>query len=146
MNDVDFDKKTIRIAGKGSGIFAIRERLAFFSHPFLEEVLQRYRAMRAHLPGTFFFCNYLGDELVVKTIDLIFGKYNSLLQNITQYNPTSLRKSFCTHLVHQKVNISAIQHLMGHEKCDTTLTYYVQLSGAELQKTWKETNPYGRQS
>jgi site-specific recombinase XerD len=83
---------------------------------------------------------------VVKTIDLVFGKYKSFLQNIAQYNPTLLRKSFCTHLVHKKVNLSAIQHLMGHEKCDTTLTYYVQLSCAELQKTWKETNPYGNQS
>jgi len=146
MNDLDFDKKTIIIAGKGSGIFTIRERIAFFSHPFLEEILKRYWVMRKQLPGTTFFCNCLGDDLLAKTIDTIFDTYNSFLRNTARYNPTRLRKSFCTHLVHKKVNISAIQHLMGHENCETTLTYYVQLSGAELQKTWKETNPYGKRS
>ena len=146
LSDVDFEKKTIRIAGKGNRIFTIRERLAFFSHPFLEEILKRYWAMRKQLPGTSLFCNSLGDELLLKSIDSIFKTYNSFIQNSVQYNPTCLRKSFCTQLVHRKVNICAIQGLMGHEKCDTTLTYYVQLSEAELQRTWKETNPYGERS
>ena len=146
MNDIDFDKKTIRIAGKGNGIFTTRERLAFFSHPFLQEILRTYRLMRKQLPGAFFFCNWLGDGVEAKTIDAVFGTYNSFVHPPVLYSPTSLRKSFCTHLVHKKVNLSAIQHLMGHEKCDTTLTYYVQLSDAELQKTWKETNPYGNRS
>lgn len=144
--DVDFDKKTMRIAGKGSGRFTIRERLAFFSHPFLEEILDRYWAMRRQLPGASFFCNWLGDELTAKTIDGVFATYNSFVQNHVRYSPTSLRKSFCTHLVHRKVSIIAIQRLMGHETCETTLTYYVQLSDAEIEKTWKETNPYADQS
>ena len=143
VHDVDFDQKTIRIAGKGSGRFTIRERLAFFSHPFLEEILKRYRQMRKQLPGSALFCNWLGDELTAKSIDSIFKTYNDFLQNGMRYNATVLRKSFCTHLVQKKVNLAAIQQLLGHEKCETTLTYYVQLSEEQLQRTWKETNPYG---
>jgi len=141
--DVDFDQKTIRIAGKGCGRFTIRERLAFFSHPFLEEILNQYWQMRKELPGTALFCNWLGDELTVKSIDSIFQTYNGFLQNGMRYNATVLRKSFCTHLVQKKVNVTAIQLLLGHEKCETTLTYYVRLSEEQLQRTWKETNPYG---
>ena len=146
INDVDFDKEAIRIAGKGTGMFTIRERLAFFSHPFLQEILRNYWFMRNQLPGTFFFCNWLGDGVNAKTIDAIFGAYNSFLHHTPPYNPTGLRKTFCTHLVQKKVSLGAIQQLMGHEKCDTTLTYYVQLSGAELKNIWKETNPYGSRS
>ena len=143
IRDVDFDQKTIRIAGKGCGRFTIRERLAFFSHPFLEETLKRYWQMRKHLPGTALFCNWLGDELTVRSTESVFKTYNDFIQNGTQYNATVLRKSFCTHLVQKKVNLSAIQQLLGHEKCETTLTYYVRLSEEQLQRTWKETNPYG---
>jgi site-specific recombinase XerD len=143
LRAVDFDQKTIRVAGKGCGRFTIRERLAFFSHPFLEEILKRYWQVRKHLPGTALFCNWLGDELTAKSIDSIFQTYNDFLRNGMHYNPTVLRKSFCTHLVQKKVNLTAIQQLLGHEKCETTLTYYVRLSEEQLQRTWKETNPYG---
>ena len=143
IRDVDFDQKTIRIAGKGCGRFTIRERLAFFSHPFLEQILKRYRQMRKQLPGTALFCNWLGDELTARSIDSIFKTYNDFLQNGMRYNATVLRKSFCTHLVQKKVNLPAIQQLLGHEKCETTLTYYVRLSAEQLQRTWKDTNPYG---
>jgi len=143
INDVDFEAKTILIDGKGSGRFTIRQRLIFFSHPFLEEILSRYRQMRSRLPGTSFFSNWLGDELAAKSIDCIFKTYNSFLQSETKYNPTVLRKAFCTHLVEKKVNLTAVQRLLGHEQCETTLKYYVQLSAQQLEKTFKETTPYG---
>jgi site-specific recombinase XerD len=57
--DVDFHQSTIHIAGKGAGRFTIRERLAFFSHPFLQQVLHRYAKMREALPGSSFFCNWV---------------------------------------------------------------------------------------
>ena len=81
IHDIDFDKETIRIAGKGSGIFTIRERLAFFSHPFLQHILRNYWLMRNQLPGTFFFCNWLGDGMNAKTIDAIFRGYNSFIHH-----------------------------------------------------------------
>ena len=143
IDDVDFDKKTIRIPGKGSKRFTIKERTAFFSHSFLEQILTRYYRMRIELPGSSFFCNWLGDELSVKAIESLFKTYNSFISQNTYYNPTIIRKSFCTHLVHKKVNIQAIHTLMGHEKCETTLKYYVQLSASEVETIWKETNPYG---
>jgi len=140
--DVDFEGSTIRVAGKGVGRFTIRERLAFFSHPFLQQVLRRYWKMREALPGSFFFCNWVGDPMTGRSIEAIFMTYNSFLRLPAPYNPTVLRKAFCTHLVQRKLNISAIQVLMGHEKCETTLQYYVQLSPEQLEQTWKETTPY----
>jgi len=142
--DVDFERFMIRVAGKGAGRFTIRERLAFFSHPFLQQVLHRYWKMREALPGSFLFCNWVGDPMMDKSIDDIFKTYNSFLRPPAPYNPTVLRKAFCTRLVHRKVNIAAIQVLMGHEKCETTLQYYVQLSPEQLEQTWKETTPYAR--
>jgi site-specific recombinase XerD len=140
--DVDFHQSTIRVAGKGAGRFTIRERLTFFSHPFLQQVLHRYAKMREALPGSSFFCNWVGDPMMDKSISYIFMTYNSFLRPPAPYNPTVLRKAFCTHLAQRKINIAAIQVLMGHEKCETTLHYYVQLSPEQLEQTWKETNPY----
>jgi len=77
-----------------------------------------------------------------RSIEAIFMTYNSFLRPPAPYNPTVLRKAFCTYLAQRKVNISAIQVLMGHEKCETTLHYYVQLSPEQLEQTWKETTPY----
>jgi integrase/recombinase XerC len=140
--DVDFHQSTIRVAGKGAGRFTIRERLAFFSHPFLQQVLQRYWVMREALPGSSFFCNWVGDPFTGRSVEDIFRAYNSFLRPPAPYNPTVLRKAFCTHLAQRKLPISAIQVLMGHEKCETTLQYYVQLSPEQVEQTWKETTPY----
>jgi len=140
--DVDFEGSTIRVAGKGSGRFTIRERLAFFSHPFLQQVLHRYWKMREALPGSSFFCNWVGDPMTGRSIEAIFMTYTSFLRPPAPCNPTVLRKAFCTHLVQRKLNIAAIQALMGHEKCETTLQYYVQPSPEQLEQTWKETTPY----
>jgi integrase/recombinase XerC len=140
--DVDVERFTIRIAGKGAGRFTIRERLAFFSHPFLQQVLQRYGKMREALPGSSFFCNWLGDPLSGRSVYDIFMAYSSFLHPPAPYHPTVLRKAFCTHLAQRKVPLSAIQLLMGHEKCETTLQYYLQLSPEQIHHTWKETTPY----
>jgi site-specific recombinase XerD len=141
-SDIDWERSTIRIAGKGSGRFTIRERLAFFSHPFLQQVLDRYRQIRDALPGTSFFCNWVGDPLTGRSIETIFRSYNSFLRPPAPYTPTVLRKAFCTHLALRKLNVGALQALMGHEKCETTLDYYVQLAPEQLERTWKETTPY----
>ncbi len=61
----------------------------------------------------------------------------------THYNPTIIRKSFASNLVLKKVNIKVIQELMGHINCETTLKYYIHFSDSEIEKIWKETNPYG---
>jgi integrase/recombinase XerC len=140
--DIDFTGSTIRIAGKGAGRFTIRERLAFFSHPFLQKVLHRYGKMREMRPGNSFFCNWVGDPLTGRSIDDIFKTYNSFLHPPAPYSPTVLRKAFCTHLTQRKLPLNAIQLLMGHENCGTTLQYYVHLSPEQVEQTWKETTPY----
>ena len=142
IEDFDFDKKTILITGKGNQRVIIKERLAFFSHPFIEEVIKRYFNLRKKLPGNNFFCNCYGDELTQNGIYNIFRKYNSFISKDIIYTPTLTRKSFSSHLVYKKVNIEAIRNLMGHENCETTLKYYVCFSNYNLESIWKETNPY----
>ena len=50
------------------------------------------------------------------------------------------------HLVRKKVNIEMIRDLLGHENCETTVKYYVHFSTEDLEKIWKESNPYGSKS
>ncbi len=140
---VDFNQKTILIPGKGNQRVIIKERKAFFSHPFLEETLMRYHRMREKLPGDSFFCNCYGDELSATAITKIFIRYSAFISKDVQYNTTIIRKSFSSYLVRKKVNIEAIRDLLGHENCETTLRYYVHFSTDDLAKIWKESNPYG---
>jgi len=143
LDHMDFDKRTLLIPGKGDQRVIIKERTAFFSHHFLEEIVTRYHLMRKKLPGNSFFCNCYGDELGARAIDTIFRRYGSFINKTRNYNATITRKSFSSHLVRKKVNIEAIRDLLGHENCETTLKYYVHFSVADLEKTWKESNPYG---
>lgn len=145
-NHFDFDKKTILVTGKGNQRVVIKERTAFFSHPFLEEILMRYHRMREKLPGSSFFCNCYGDELSAKAIALILTKYSAFISKDVHHNATITRKSFSSHLVRKKVNIEAIRYLLGHENCETTVKYYVHFSTEDLEKIWKESNPYGNRS
>jgi len=140
---VDFNQKTILIPGKGNQRVIIKERKAFFSHPFLEEILLRYNRLREKLSGDSFFCNCYGDELSATAITQIFIRYSAFISEDVQYNTAIIRKSFSSHLVRKKVNIEAIRDLLGHENCETTLRYYVHFSTEDLAKIWKESNPYG---
>lgn len=143
---LDFDRKTILIPGKGNQRVIIKERKAFFSHPFLQETLMRYHRMREKLPGDSFFCNCYGDELSATAITQIFIRYSAFISKDIQYNATIIRKSFSSHLVRKKVNIEAIRDLLGHENCETTLRYYVHFSTEDLGKIWRESNPYGHRN
>jgi integrase/recombinase XerC len=140
---VDFNQKTILIPGKGNQRVIIKERKAFFSHPFLVEILLRYHRLREKLSGDSFFCNCYGDELSATAITQIFIRYSAFISGDVQYNTAIIRKSFSSHLVRKKVNIEAIRDLLGHENCETTLRYYVHFSTEDLAKIWKESNPYG---
>lgn len=142
IENVDFDTKTICIHGKGNQQYIVRERTIFFSHYFLEKILRKYYHLRKELPGNSFFCNLYGDELTPNAINGIFRKYLSFCFTRISSSPTITRKSFASYLVYNKVNIKAIQVLMGHKACETTLKYYVQLSTTQLKKTWEESNPY----
>jgi integrase/recombinase XerC len=143
IEDVDFDDKTIRILGKGNQRFIVKERTAFFSHHFLEEIIIRYCRIREKFPGNSLFCNCYGQELNPHTIADIFKKYSSFISQDAHYIPTITRKTFASHLVRKKVNIEAIRNLMGHENCEITLRYYVHFSTSDLEAIWKESNPYG---
>jgi len=145
-NHLDFDKKTILITGKGNQKIIIKERTAFFSHHFLEEILMRYHRMREKLPGSSFFCNRYGDELNANSVAQIFTKYSALISKDVHHNTTITRKSFASHLVRKKINIEVIRDLLGHENCETTVRYYVHFSTEDLEKIWKESNPYGNRS
>jgi site-specific recombinase XerD len=145
-NHMDFDKKTIRIPGKGNQRVIIKERTAFFSHPFLEEILMSYYRMREKLFGNSFFCNCYGDELNANAIAQIFRRYSAFISGNVYCNATITRKSFSSHLVRKKVNIEAIRDLLGHENCETTVKYYVHFATEDLEKIWKESNPYGSRS
>ena len=143
---MDCDKKRILILGKGNQRVVIKERMAFFSHSFLEEILMRYYRIRKKLPGGSFFCNCYGDELNACAIAKIFRRYSIFISGGILYNATITRKSFASHLVRKKVNIEAIRDLLGHENCETTIRYYVYFSTEDLEKIWKESNPYGSRS
>lgn len=146
LDHVDFDKKTILIPGKGNQRVIFKERTAFFSHPFLEEILLIYYRMREKLPENSFFCNCYGDELNANAIGQIFIRYSAFISEDVHYNATITRKSFSSHLVRKKVNIEAIRDLLGHENCETTVKYYVHFTTEDLEKIWKESNPYGSRS
>jgi site-specific recombinase XerD len=123
VTDIDSQRMILRIEqGKGS-----KDRYAMLSPVLLERLRGWWRVARAQgkmLEGGWLFpglnpieslsCRQLNRAVHAAAADAKIDKRVSM---------HTLRHSFATHLLEQKVDIRVIQVLLGHKKLDTTALY-----------------------
>ncbi|REG48811.1 site-specific recombinase XerD [Paraburkholderia sp. BL6669N2] len=123
VSDVDSQRMTLRIEqGKGR-----KDRYAMLSPVLLERLRLWWRVARAQgsmLDGGWLFPGMDPvDPLSTRQLNRAVHAAAEAAQIDRRVTPHTLRHSFATHLLEQKVDIRVIQVLLGHKQIETTALY-----------------------
>jgi len=123
VTDVDSERMTLRVEqGKGR-----KDRYAMLSPLLLERLRNWWRV--AHAQGKILTNGWLFpgldpmDPLSVRQLNRALCEAVDIARIDKRVSMHTLRHSFATHLLEQKVDIRVIQVLLGHRKLDTTARY-----------------------
>lgn len=120
-SDVNFDRKFIRVVGKGN-----KERLIPFTDSMeaaLLELLDEWNAKAPENRSEWVFRSRRHREMPVKDIRKIIASAKEKSGITRRITPHMLRHSFATHLLDDGVDLRIIQILLGHEDIGTTQIY-----------------------
>jgi len=127
VGDIDSERMTLRVEqGKGR-----KDRYAMLSPILLERLRVWWRVARAQgkmLDGGWLFPGLNPVEpLSARQLNRAIHEAAALAGIDKRVSMHTLRHSFATHLLEQKVDIRVIQVLLGHRKLETT-AHYVQVA------------------
>ena len=139
ISDIDFNKKTINIFGKGK-----KERIVYFGD-YLEEILNKYiTTSRNELIGNknnnYLILNTRGDKITTRGIELIIDKIVNDASIKHKISPHVLRHTFATHMLNGGSDIKSIQQLLGHESLSTT-GIYTHITNDVLRNEYLKNHP-----
>jgi site-specific recombinase XerD len=123
VGDIDSQRMTLRVEqGKGG-----RDRYAMISPILLERLRVWWRVARAQgkmLNGGWLFPGLDPiDPLTARQLNRAIHEAAILAKIDKRVSMHTLRHSFATHLLEQKVDIRVIQVMLGHKKLETTALY-----------------------
>jgi len=123
VGDVDSERMSLRVEqGKGR-----KDRYAMLSPVLLERLRAWWRVGRAQgkiLPGGWLFPGLDPvDPLTARQLNRAIQAAALAAKIDKRVSMHTLRHSFATHLLEQKVDIRVIQVLLGHKKLETTSIY-----------------------
>ena len=133
VSDIDSQRMTLRVEqGKGR-----KDRYAMLSPVLLERLRCWWRVARAQgrmLDGGWLFPGRNPIEaLGTRQLNRAIHEAAILARIDKRVSMHTLRHSFATHLLEQKVDIRVIQVLLGHQRLDTT-AHYVQVATDVLRE------------
>ena len=123
VSDIDSQRMTLRVEqGKGN-----KDRYAMLSPVLLERLRSWWRVAHAQgkmLPNGWLFPGLDPmDPLSTRQLNRAIHAAAEAAQIDKRVSMHTLRHSFATHLLEQKVDIRLIQVLLGHKKLETTTIY-----------------------
>jgi integrase/recombinase XerD len=123
VSDIDSQRMTLRIErAKGD-----KDRYAMLPPVLLERPRSWWRVAHAGgkmLPGGWLFPGLnVMDSLSTRQLNRAIHEAAQAAQIDKRVSMHTLRHSFATHLLEQKVDIRVIQVLLGHKKLETTSLY-----------------------
>tara|TARA_B100001029_G_C14996281_1_gene415226 strand:+ start:142 stop:1011 length:870 start_codon:yes stop_codon:yes gene_type:complete len=136
INDLDVQKKILRIFGKGG-----KERLI----PVLDQIIvcyKEYMFFREKIPSKFLFVTSKGKKAYPKMVYRIVNKYLGYISTVTKKSPHILRHTFATHLLNRGADINTIKELLGHKTLSSTQVY-THNSLEKIKRIYKKSHPRG---
>lgn len=139
LNDIDYDRQTIRVLGKGN-----KERTIPFGNPALRALTSwlkqgREQIAQAH-SGDAVFIGARGKRIDQRTVRTVVYEALSAIEGIERMGPHTLRHSAATHLLEGGADLRTVQEILGHASLATT-QIYTHVSTERLQKAFKQAHP-----
>ncbi|MBP2435765.1 tyrosine recombinase XerC [Microbacterium amylolyticum] len=141
MTDVDRDRATVRVNGKGS-----KERVVPFGTPAgraLEAYLVRGRPAlidRAERPGSAMFLGVRGARIGPRAVYDVVSRVIGPIIGASSVGPHALRHSAATHLLDGGADLRAVQEILGHASLGTTQVY-THVSSERLTAAYRSAHP-----
>lgn len=133
-HDIDFDKLTIRVRGKGN-----RDRYTILPEGLAKE-LKEFTKNK----GGYIFTNQNNNKkLTIKTFQERLNKARIDAKIEKEFTCHSLRHSFAINLVNQGIDIEIVRKLLGHSSIRTT-QIYLQCRTIDLTKIAKNIDSFTR--
>jgi integrase/recombinase XerC len=139
FNDIDYDRQTIRVLGKGN-----KERTIPFGNPALRALdlwlkQGRDKIAQSH-SGDAVFIGARGKRIDQRTVRTVVYEALSAIEGIERMGPHALRHSAATHLLEGGADLRTVQEILGHASLATT-QIYTHVSTERLQKAFKQAHP-----
>jgi len=138
LKDVNFDRETIRVTGKGA-----RERVVRFGKTAQKALLKYLLSRNDNHP-----CLWVTEERRPLTAAGIQTTIKKLCQRAeivdAKRGPHSFRHTFGTQALINGADIREVQSLLGHSTLKTTLTYVATVNSEQAIKTHRQWSPVDR--
>lgn len=134
LGDVDLDRRTMRVVGKGN-----KERLVLFNHA-AASALRAYLGVRPRSASDAVFLSDRATRLSANQAGKTFRLYADLSGIAQHATPHVMRHSFATHLLENGADLMTIKELLGHESLATT-QIYTNVSLEHMRRTYDEAHP-----
>jgi integrase/recombinase XerC len=139
FNDIDYDRQTIRVLGKGN-----KERTIPFGNPALRALTSWLKQGREQVAqthsGEAVFIGARGKRIDQRTVRTVVYEALSAIEGIERMGPHALRHSAATHLLEGGADLRTVQEILGHASLATT-QIYTHVSTERLQKAFKQAHP-----
>ena len=139
FNDIDYDRQTIRVLGKGN-----KERTIPFGNPALRALTSWLKQGRDQFAqsqsGDAVFIGARGKRIDQRTVRTVVYEALSAIEGIERMGPHALRHSAATHLLEGGADLRTVQEILGHASLATT-QIYTHVSTERLQKAFKQAHP-----
>ena len=144
IKNIDFDKKTIRVEGKGE-----KTRIVVFGDKTKQNILQYLDSEKLKNNANYLFPSKVkrkklkNNYITTRTIYNIVKKYIKFVSNNEKLGPHSLRHSFATHLLQRGSDLMAIKDLLGHESLGST-QIYTHLDTKRMKEIYNKSHPHAK--
>jgi len=135
VGDVDFDKNSIRVLGKGS-----KTRIVPIGSQSIINLKEYFESVSFENYSEPFLKNKNGRKLYEKYVYRIVKKYLSKVTDIRKKSPHILRHSSATHMLDKGADLRAVKEILGHENLKTT-QIYTHVSIERLKQSYKKSHP-----
>ena len=140
IDDVDFDRMTVRVTGKGS-----KERVVPFGIPAAQALTDYVRRARPLLliptkPTHAFFLGTRGGRITARAVYSLVAGILQPLGGTGPAGPHALRHTAATHLLDGGADLRIVQEMLGHASMGTT-QIYTHVSMERLTASYLQAHP-----